>query len=90
MKILKVKPKEYNMITDYEYVISNEIEFKKIRDGDTFELHNTLYVKIPCVEINSEYGCRPSNSIRIYDLHFTKFDDSVKVSPVDSKLFIYK
>lgn len=78
------------MITDYEYVISNEIEFKKIRNGDTFEFHNTLYVKIPCIEINSKYGCCSSNSIRIYDLYFTIFDDSVKVSPVDSKLFIYK
>ena len=78
------------MITDYEYVISNEIEFKKIRDGDTFEFNNTLYVKIPCVEINSKYGCRTSNSIRIYDLSFQIFDDSVKVLPVDSKLLIYK
>ena len=78
------------MITDYEYVISNEIEFKKIRDGDTFEFYNKLYVKIPCVEINNKYGCWSSNSIRIHDLYFTKFDDSDKVSPVDSKLFIYK
>ena len=78
------------MITDYEYVISNEIEFKKIRNGDTFEYHNTLYVKIPCVEINNKYCCFPSNSIRIHDLYLTKFDDSDKVSPVDSKLLIYK
>lgn len=78
------------MITDYEYVIPNEKEFKKLRDGDTFEFHNTLYLKIPCVEINGKYCCYSSNSIRIYDLHFTIFDDSAKVLPVDSKLFIYK
>lgn len=80
------------MITDYEYVISNEIEFKKIRDGDTFEFYNKLYLKIPAIEIKCKFNDEfyLSNSIRISDLYFTKFDDSDKVSPVDSKLFIYK
>lgn len=81
------------MITDYKYVIPNNIEFQKLRDGDTFEYHNTLYFKIPCIAIktngrgNSYYDC---NAIRIADLNFVEFEKSDKVLPVDSKLFIYK
>lgn len=75
------------MITDYEYKIDNVVEFKKIRNGDTFEYHNTLYFKIPKIVIDDYREC---NAIRVHDLSVMTFDDSYKVLPVDSKLMIYK